>query len=339
MVKFKYLIIICLLLFSNPTKLSNKQKKVVNLGFSTNNKEIDLLYISLFSLLENSGKNTIYHIYIQIKKNVEQVRIDLIYSLEQKYFNCFIHIIEMKNEFKKAFRNCLDVSTYFRLKLPEVCPNYINRIIFIDADTITLKDLIELYSLNFQGKYILGRLDTITDELDKVGVNTTTYINAGILLMDLYSLRKYNYVEKFMNHIKIHNNDKYLYHHAQSTINYICYGKIGLLTFKYHMWAVSSISSLYDFNKKFRIKYNESEFLNDFNDPFIVHFPGSFKKNWNINTTYHNKFNEYKSITKDFRDQKLNRNLIFFKYIIFVFTSIAKIIFLVYYYYIFRNKN
>ena len=285
-----FVLIICIL-FSDTKKLLNKQKKIVNLAFGINNNSIDLLYIALFSLLENSDNNTIYNIYIQHKNSFLESSKKFLCNLERKFFNCFIHFINMKRDFKNAFRNHMDISTYYRIKLPTLCPD-INRIIHLDADVIVLKDLLELFSLNFEKNYILGRLDAITSELDSLGVHTNTYINAGILLMDLYNLRKYNYVEKFMNYINSHNNYKYLWHHAQTTINYICHDKIGILKPRYHMWPFNSEEHLIIINNVFRKKYNEAEFIKDFYNPFIVHFPGSFKPN--IKSIYHNKFNEYK---------------------------------------------
>ena len=89
----------------------------------------------------------------------------------------------MKREFKNSFRDHIDISTYYRLKLPILCSN-INRIIHLDADIIVLKDLLELYTLNFENKYILGRLDVKVKELDSLGLYTDSYINADILLMD-----------------------------------------------------------------------------------------------------------------------------------------------------------
>ena len=197
----------------------------------------------------------------------------------------------MKREFINAFRNHLDISTYYRLKLPILCSN-INRIVHIDADTLILKDLLELYTLNFEQNFILGRLDGITDELDKLGVITKNYINAGIILMDLYSLRKYNYDAKFMNYINNHNNYRYLWYHEQNIINYICQDKIGLLKPRYHMWPFTSKKALIKINNKFRIKYNEIEFIKDYDNPFIVHYPGKYK-NIKKNSTYNRIYKEY----------------------------------------------
>ena len=306
--KYFIFIIVCMLL-SKQKRLSNKQKKIVNLAFATNNNGVKLLYISLFSLLENSNNNTIYNIYIQVKNNFEKELKVLLHNLEKIYFNCFLHFINMKREFINAFRNHLDISTYYRIKLPILCSN-INRIVHIDADTLILKDLLELYTLNFEQKFILGRLDGITDELDKLGVITKNYINAGIILMDLYSFRKYNYDKKFMNYINNHNNYRYLWHHAQTTINFICHDKIGLLKPRYHMWPFISKKDLIDLNNLFRIKYNETEFLNDYDNPFIVHYPGVYK-DFTKNSTYNRLYKEYLAKIKGNEIEQVIKNTLY----------------------------
>ena len=100
----KYFIFTVVFMFlSNQKRLSNKQKKIVNLAFSTNNNGIKLLYISLFSLLENSNNNTIYNIYIQVKNNFEKELKVLLHNLEKTYFNCFLH-------FEKRIYKCISKS-------------------------------------------------------------------------------------------------------------------------------------------------------------------------------------------------------------------------------------
>ena len=273
-----YHILIFILVFQirETKRLSNKQKKYINIAFPVNNKYINFLYISLISLLENSDKNTVYNIYIQVGEMFDKNNMQQLYDIEKHYFNCFINIINMHSDFNGVIQGRLDTCAYYRLKLPVLLPN-LNRIIHIDSDTLILKDLMELYTLNFNGKYILGRLDILVNELDFLGIQTNTYINTGILLFDLYNLRKNNYVDKFMNYIKEHNNVEYLYHHDQTLINYICYDKIGVLRPKYHMWPFKDKKDVIEKNKIFRIPYNEDEFISDFYDPFIVHFVGEDK--------------------------------------------------------------
>lgn len=162
------ILIIILLLFSHTKRLINKQKKIINIAFPVNNKYVNLIYIALVSLLENSDNNTIYNIYVQRGELFKKSNSKLLRNLEKIYFNCIINIINMKSDFSEALEGKLETSTYYRLKLPILCPK-LNRIIHIDADTLILKDLMELYTLNFERKYILGRLDILVDELDYLG--------------------------------------------------------------------------------------------------------------------------------------------------------------------------
>ena len=309
---YNILILNIFFLLCNTKRIINKQKKIINIAFPVNNNYINLIYISLVSLLENSDKYTIYNIYIQIGGNFKKSNAELLSDLEKIYFNCFIYLINMHSDFSNAIRGKLDRSTYYRLKLPNLCPK-LNRIIHIDSDTLILKDLTELYTLNFEGKYILGRLDIIVDELDSLGVYTNTYINCGILLIDLYSLRKYNYVDKFLEYIKIHNNYRYLNHHDQTLINYVCHDKIGILRPKFHMWPFNDEKEVLSTNKKFRIRYDEKEFIKDYNDPVIIHYPGYNKNKIKFKSIYNDEYYKYSRIAEE---RKNNIKYGFFKTII-----------------------
>ena len=271
----RFLIFILYFLFVFSKRL-DRYKKIIYVVYAINNKYTDYFCSSIISLLENSERNTFYHIIIQLGSSFEQNNKDIILNLEKYYFNVFIQFIDMSNEFLYAVKGKLDQSTYYRLHLPILVQN-INRIIHIDSDTVILKDLTELYTLNFERKYILGRLDMITDELDKLGIFTKIYINCGVILMDLYSLRKNNYTSKFNNYVKNHNNYNFLNHHDQTCINFVCYDRIGLFRPKYHMWPFLTEKEVMEFNKKLRYPYNEKVFLEDYYDPFIVHFPGEYK--------------------------------------------------------------
>lgn len=288
--EYIFILFLCFL-FCFPKRLSNKQKKEINIAISLNNKYINYFYTALYSLLENSHNNTIYNIYVQTGSLFNENYKEMIKKFETIYFNCFIYFLDMKDDFLKAKKGVMDVSTYYRLKLPILCPN-INRIIFLDSDTIVLKDLTELYTLNFENNYILGRLDALSDELDSLGIKINNYINGGVLLMDLHNLRKYNYVDKFQEYINLHNNVKYLNHHDQTLMNYVCHDKIGILKPKFHMWPFENKSEILRINDRFRIKYNLTEFIRDYYNPFIVHFPGNAKKTLKI-TKYLKKWKEY----------------------------------------------
>ena len=299
----KYLFFILIYLCIAQKRLLNKQKKTINVVFAINNDYINYLIGCLISLLDHSDKNSVYEIYAQVSDSFKDTNLCLIYGLEKKYFNCFIHIINMGNEYHKYISTNIDTSTYYRLKLPVLLPSK-RRIIHIDADSTILNDLMELYTLNFNDKYILGRLDMLVEELDSLGIYTKNYINCGVLLMDLYSLRKYNYVEKFNDYLNNHNNDKYLNHHDQTVINYVCKDKIGILSPKFHMWPFKHNYDIIEFNNKLMTKYDIKDFIKDFEEPYIVHFPGHFKKNENKKSSFfYELFDKYLNKANDYAKQ------------------------------------
>ena len=273
--KICYHLLLCFI-FISAKKLFNKHKNRINLSFAINNKYIDILLIPLVSLFENSSINSIYHIYILVGKDFEENNSQLLYNLEKIYFNCFIHIINFGSDFEGVYKSFLDISIYYRLKLPILCPN-LNRIIYLDSDSIILKDLLQLYTLNFEGNYILARLDKYTDELDKFEIYINNYINTGVMLIDLYNLRKYKYTDKFMKYIEKHNDSLYLNAHDQTLINYVCHDKIGILKPEYHMWPYRSKKDFIEENNELRIKYDLNDISIAIHNPFIVHFPGNFK--------------------------------------------------------------
>ena len=223
----------------------------------------------------------------------------MIYQLETIYFNCFIHFKNFGKEFQGVhIASYLDISTYYRLKLPEVCNN-LNRIIYLDGDTIILRDLLELFSLNFEGNYIMGKLDKYPDELDRFGIYIKNNINAGVLLMDLFNLRKYKYVDHFMDYIANHNDEVYLHAHDQTLINYVCHDKIGILKPVFHMWPYTNATEYLEEHRNLRIPYDPKDVEYGFKYPFIVHFPGGFKKdNSKKDTIYFKRYYEYLNMSE-----------------------------------------
>jgi len=290
---------ICLFLlisisFIDSKRLSSKQKKIINISFSISNNYTENVLVPLISLFENSDNNTIYKVHILVGQNFTKENYHLLYKLETIYFNCFINIINVGNDFKNVYTSFLDESAYYRLKLPEVCPN-INRMIYLDSDSIILRDLIDFYSLNFNGKYILGRLDIELSCLSQLNIYIKNCINSGVLLMDLHILRKYGYVKKFMKYIEEHNDSKYLYRHDQTLINYFFHDNVGILHPKFHMWPFNDENHLFQQFRNLKIPYNKEDLLNGFYHAYIVHYPGVFKyKESKINSSnYYRLYSEY----------------------------------------------
>lgn len=93
------------------------------------------------------------------------------------------------------------------MTLPILLPN-INKIIYLDGDTITLIGLKEMYDIDMDNYYYKGFLDYLKDSFNP---NNNLYLCSGVLLINLEELRKDDMVNKtykFLND----NKAKLLYY-------------------------------------------------------------------------------------------------------------------------------
>jgi len=76
------------------------------------------------------------------------------------------------------------VATYFRLLLPVLLPKDVNKVIFIDADTILMNGLDELWNTPLDGK-ALAAVPVHCLSCSDHGYQFGSYFNAGIMLVNL----------------------------------------------------------------------------------------------------------------------------------------------------------
>ena len=159
------------------------QFNYIPIAYCPNNYYTALTYTSMLSILVTKQTYTYILFYIVITKDFSKNNIKFIESLYEQfdYFN--ITFIYIDNRYKNAYtKRYLTKNAFFRLSLGELLPN-LNRIIYLDSDTICLKDLSNLYNLNFLGNIFLARINTYQDK------NNFT-VNTGILLLNLKKMRK-----------------------------------------------------------------------------------------------------------------------------------------------------
>ena len=98
-----------------------------------------------------------------------------------------------------------------------------DKILYLDADSIVIDNIQELWELDLEDNVVAGVYET--GEWDKhlgiEGVNDT-YINSGVLIMDLKKIREQKLDDKM---IELLNNNKYWYP-DQDVLNTVCKDKI-----------------------------------------------------------------------------------------------------------------
>ena len=294
-----------LFLFSDNKLLNQK----VAVAYGLNNQYTYPTIVSMTSILENSYSHTYYIFYLLVDKSTfKEENKKKLMNLEDKYERCEVYILEISREsIKNANTKRYPLAAYYRLLLSELIPD-LNRIIYLDGDTIIYTDLSEMYNLEMGNNVMLGFVDNSYQKAEEFGIRTYKYIVSGVLLINLKTIRRENISSKFFEFI-----DKYqdkLTQEDQTVINIVLHGRIDFLPPKYGIWNFNNKDAViyhnnYE-NKNLGIKaYDEKEILNAWNLPSILHFVRA--KPWKPRTKFtHNQFHddwwEYAKLTDVYRN-------------------------------------
>ena len=248
------------------------------------------------SILENRFNNTYYIFYLLVDKvtfkddNKKKLK-----NFENKYERCEVNILEIsKNMIKNANTKRYPLSAYYRLLLSELIPD-LDRIIYLDGDTLIYTDLTEMFNLEMMNNIMLGFVDNSYAKAKKFGIKTYKYIVSGVLLINLKTIRKENIYSRFFEFID--KNQARLMQEDQTVINIVLNGRIDFLPPKYGIWNFKNKKAVLYHNKyeneNLGIKaYNKKEILMAYNSPSILHFVRG--KPWNYRTKH-----AYKRFSRD----------------------------------------
>ena len=248
------------------------------------------------SLLENvRHSKTYYNIFIMISNDFTTKNKEILKSVEQNYpHHCNVSFINMTNMYEE--QNTFPKSKYYRLSLHDKLQN-IDKIIYLDGDTMIFEDLTELINLDMKEYFILGFLDSLFWVLESYSIKDAIVLNSGVLLMNLKALRENNITDKFTSFMRSLNNS--VIQEDQTIINYVLQNNISTLPPKYGMWAFVNSFEAYKHNnvQRNKFKYNVNEFMHAYKHPAILHYTGAkpFKSQEAI---YYSLWWEYAKKTK-----------------------------------------
>ncbi len=232
--------------------------------------------VTAISLLVNAKASTTYEFFLLVPSDFSDENKSYFEKLAERY-PCKINFVNMEGHFENSPNKLLHASnqSYYRLVLAEVIENY-EKVIYLDVDLMVNDDLSELYSHDLGENYYGGVLHPAyyfakTQSHAKLLEipSLSSYINAGVLLVNLKKIREDHLTPKLVKQVE---NDYPTI--DQDVINSLCYGKILPLPFKYNV-MIKCIDFLLD--DRISELYAYDSFLKDFEKPSIVHFANPTK--------------------------------------------------------------
>lgn len=215
--------------------------KEIPVFFAVDNGYIPFLGVALSSLIENTSKENKYAIKVLYTSVTEENKARIKKYEKENISIEFVDLNKQLEDIKEKLytRNYFSNTTYFRLFIPELYPEY-DKAVYIDSDTITLVDIAKLYNTEMGDNLIAGIPDgavqaipIFQDYVEKVvGVsNYNNYFNAGIIVMNLKALREYKFQEKFLYMLE---KIKFEVAQDQDYLNRLCKGRVKLLGFEWN---------------------------------------------------------------------------------------------------------
>lgn len=207
-------------------------KSIIPIFFTFDDNYAKLMQIAMKSIIKTSSTEYQYIIHILYTNLSEENKKD-ISSFENENFKFYFTDMtdKLTSITNKLFtRDYYSKTTYFRLFIPNMFPEY-KKALYLDSDIIALDDISKLFNHEL-GSNLLGAtkdesVQIVPEFIEYVekylGIAHDHYFNAGILIMNLAELRKFNLESKFLSLL---GQIKFTVAQDQDYLNAICKDRV-----------------------------------------------------------------------------------------------------------------
>ena len=200
--------------------------------FAIDDKYVKYFAACIKSLINNTSKENQYNIHILHEditlQNQERIKEMETENVSISFENVSKRIEKIRK--KLSIRDYYSYTTYYRMFIADMFPQY-DKVLYLDADTIILKDVAELYQYELEKNYVgavneqvMINHDIFGGYVEQVlGISRMAYFNAGVLLINAKQFRRQNILQKFVDLI---NQYTFVVTQDEDYLNIICQDKI-----------------------------------------------------------------------------------------------------------------
>lgn len=215
---------------------------MINIVLSSDENFVPYLCVALTSVSIN---NTEFITFYILENNISEESKLFIKNYEKRFNHItiiFIECSDLENKLKLSKEQIegfhgINITTYSRLFISKLIPETVDKILYLDCDTITLGSIKELWDMDISNYMCAGSEDPAPIPLKEViGLNSEDiYINAGVILINLKLWREKNITEDFLKFLSEHYGE-YI-NHDQGVINGVLKNQIMSVHPKYNFMA------------------------------------------------------------------------------------------------------
>lgn len=289
----------------------------INIAYIVNEKVLELCLVSIISLLQNSVYENINIILLYSDLNHEElgkvIKLQKIrsfalqtFNISNSQYNNFPLVLTKKQE-------------WYRFILADIFPN-IDKILYLDCDTIVRKSLLPLWEININNKHIASIEDISknNNKTKKINLKDNFFFNAGILLLNAKEWRKQKLYSKIVSYLKNNQIDQA----TQGVLNFLNDMKKTLLNPEFYYIEDSWKDKICQGDLEYLKLYNNNNYS-------IVHFKDIKPHMLNCKNSFKNEFLIYDSFLHNLIEKSLTIPIIISSndnYAPFIYTTMVSIL-------------
>ncbi len=267
----------------------------INILCATDNDYVPYCGIMLTSLFENNKEAKI-HVYL-MTETISDSNWARLQELTRKYSQNISPIIIDSRKLKDCPMHDDDyvsLATYYRLLAPQLLPQEIDKILYLDCDMIIDQSIESLYNTDIENYALAAALDEDYMNEGKYQRLEYTfekkYFNAGVLLINLKYWRENNVTKRCFQYI-LGNPNKIILH-DQDTLNAVLNKEVKLLSVKYNLQTAMLCRNT-SLNTDTKLEIEKYKY-----QPTIIHYTGASKP-WQKGSLhpYTKRFLRYKQLS------------------------------------------
>lgn len=239
----------------------NLKKDVIHIGYGVDDNFMRGMMTSIVSFCLMNNKNFVFHIITYNISEANKLRLEEIAKKYKVVIN--VYIIDAKQFENLPVFVHLPMSMYFRFMLPILLKD-VNKLIYIDADIICIKEASELFNVDLNNDIIAAVPDQNDERNSILGLNKEhIYFNSGMLVINISKWNEINFLDKAVELLK--TKPEIFKFPDQDVLNIILTHKVKYLNTKFNCFV--------DYRNCRKPMKNE--------DIVLLHF-SALPKPWNI---------------------------------------------------------
>ena len=296
----------------------------MNVAYHSSDSFTPILAVSILSIMENNkdmDEITFYVLEKQVSEKNKKKLFEMVASYGRKLV--LIPMPDMQKDFNfpiARVRKKWILDSYCRLFLGTILPKSVERVLYLDCDTLCHGNLQEFWGMDLEGKYCGAVTDAVGEhyyELFEMN-KTSRYCNSGMVLFDLKRWREDKMEDKVAEYVREKNG--YVFFMEQSVMNIVLQDKIKIIHPKYNTYTL--ISALTDSELRWlrhcKRFYTNDECAEARRDPRLIHLTNLFLvkgRPWieGNNHPYKKIFMGYRKLTPWKDEPLMKQNLKFSK--------------------------